>query len=308
MYSLSQVLSGLRDPSKIAREFQRTVLLGGYLRTAGRLKQRRAVDVMAEDWDNLIILDACRYDLFEAVSDVPGTLRKAVSKGTGTDEFLEENVDAGSFPDTVYLTANPHLHFVDAEFHDIRRLWETDWDESLDTVPPDAVANRTLGASEQYPEKRLVAHFVQPHYPFIGEAGRALANRDIEIRGFLEKTPSVFAHLSRGTVEHETAWRAYRENLEVALPHVRRLTEELPGKTVVTSDHGNAFGEWGVYGHGGPKIPPLVDVPWLVVDGDPRKTITPEDATVPSLDRSVGDDGVIEERLADLGYLSATEG
>lgn len=303
MYSPGQVLTGLRNPQSAAAELRRKVVRPAYLGTIGRLKQRHAVDVMAEDWDNLVILDACRYDLFASVNTLPGDLKRAVSRGTGTDEFLKENVAGREFPDTVYLTANPHLHFVDARFHDIWRLWETDWDEQLDTVRPGVAADRTLNAHERHPDKRLVAHFVQPHYPFVGETGRELERRSIEIRGFLEDTTSIFHHLERGTVNRETVWRAYQENLEVTLPHVRRLLEGLPGKTVVTSDHGNAFGEWGVYGHGGPKVPALVDIPWLKVETDERKRIEPGNETVSSLDLSaVGEDGVVADRLADLGY------
>jgi hypothetical protein len=301
MYSADQLVEGARNPHKIVEEV-RDWGLGAYLETVGRHRQRRAIDVMAADWDNLLILDACRYDLFESVHTLPGDLRKVVSRGTGTDEFLKANVDGGEFPDVVYLTANPHLHFVDARFHDVWKLWETDWDDELDTVRPENIVERTLSAHERYPNKRLVSHFVQPHYPFIGETGRELEARDIEIRGFLEDTTSIFQHLDNGTVKRERVWAAYRENLELTLPHVRRLIEALPGKTVVTSDHGNAFGEWGITGHGGPKIPALVDVPWLTVDGADRKQVKPGKETVSSLDLAAVDGGGVEDRLADLGY------
>lgn len=303
MYTVAQLLKGIRNPEKAVREVERRLrpLSLAYTR---HVRPGQPLDVMDADWDNLIVLDACRYDLFAEVSDLRGELRKVVSKGTGTDEFLERNVAGRSFPETVYLTANPHLHFQDARFHDVVRLWETDWDDDLDTVTPAAAADRTLEAHERYPNKRLVAHFVQPHFPFIGETGRELAERGFAIRGFLEDDKTIFHHLADGTVDHDTVWRAYRENLELALPHVRRLLDRLPGRTVVTSDHGNAFGEWGVYDHGGPKIPALVDVPWLVVDEGERKRITEGDDTVSSLDLSaVEPDGVVQDRLAQLGYL-----
>lgn len=35
-------------------------------------------------------------------------------------------------------------------------------------------------------------------------------------------------------------------------------------KVVITSDHGEAFGEWGIYGHpGGVYIKALTEVPWF---------------------------------------------
>jgi hypothetical protein len=303
MYSREQVLTGLRNPQKAVTELRRRVALPLYLAYAERVRMRHAVDPMTADWDNLVVLDACRYDLFREVSTLPGTLERVVSPGTGTDEFLRETVEGRSFPETVYLTANPHLHFRDARFHDVDRLWATDWDDDLDTVPPAAAVERTIEAHDRHPNKRLVAHLVQPHYPFIGERGRELERRGHAFRGFLEDTPSVFHHLERGTVDREEVWAAYCENLELALPHAERLLEALPGKTVVTADHGNAFGEWGIYGHGGPKIPALVDVPWLVAPWDERKVVEPGEATVDTLDLSaVEDGGVVEDRLRHLGY------
>jgi hypothetical protein len=306
MYSPSQLAKGIRYPTKALAEVRR-ILRPAYLRYADRARADRVLDFMEADWDTLVILDACRYDLFADVNTLDGDLRRVASLGTGTDEFLKRNVDGKTFSDTVYLTANPHLHFQRAEFHDVVRLWQHDWDDDLDTVRPEVVTDRALEAYRQYPHKRHVVHFVQPHYPFIGETGRELIESELAIRGFLQDHKSIFHHLEEGTVDHEVVWTAYRENLELTLPHVRRLREELPGRTVVTSDHGNAFGEWGVYGHGGPHIPALVDVPWLtprndverrrLVAGDPDELVSTFDLSV------VEGGGTIEDRLADLGYL-----
>jgi hypothetical protein len=262
---------------------------------------------MTADWDTLAILDACRYDLFESVNTLPGELRKVVSKGTGTDEFVAENFDGGTYEDTVYVTANPHLHFVDARFHEVVRLWETDWDDELDTVPPEVATDRALEVHERFPDKRLIVHYIQPHYPFIGPAGRALGRSEGGeggYRGFLEKDQSVFQALRAGEVDRKTVWAAYRENLELALPAVERLREGVDGLTVVTSDHGNAFGEWGVYGHGGPKVPSLVEVPWFVSGYERRREVVPGDAEARTSDLSGADrDGTVEDRLRKLGYL-----
>jgi hypothetical protein len=45
------------------------------------------------------------------------------------------------------------------------------------------------------------------------------------------------------------------------------LLDELEGDIVVTADHGEAFGEEGVWEHHiETYIPPLMEVPWLEVD------------------------------------------
>lgn len=96
-------------------------------------------------------------------------------------------------------------------------------------------------------------------------------------------------------------WRAYIENLQLTLPHVERLCDELPGKTVVTSDHGNAFGEWGVYGHPHNRyLDCLINVPWLEFDGDDtRKKVTTGEIDETTTEF---DEGVVDDRLSALGY------
>jgi hypothetical protein len=305
MYSLDQFARGLANPHLAVRE-AKSLVRPAYLAARKRFRRAPMLDVPASDWDNLLILDACRYDLFAAVCDLEGDLTRVVSRGTGTNEFLRANFEGGAFGDVVYVTANPHLHFRDARFHDVIPLWDDHWDDDLDTVPPEAVSEATLDAHERYPNKRLLVHFVQPHYPFIGEAGRRLADSLGEFRGFLEDSRPIFRHLAAGDVDTETVWNAYRENLEVVLPAVDRLADALPGKTVASSDHGNAFGEWGVFGHGGPPVPALVDVPWFVFPVAERKEIVSGSADVDAAavaSDAAGDGGVIQGRLERLGYL-----
>ena len=58
----------------------------------------------------------------------------------------------------------------------------------------------------------------------------------------------------------------YRKNLEYVMDSVEKLGENLEGRTVVTSDHGNLIGEKGRYGHPGKKEhKALREVPWDVI-------------------------------------------
>lgn len=278
----------------------------------------RGVDsdpITGEDWDNLLILDACRYDLFEEVyeaNDLPGDLSKRKSVDTATPGFLEKTFDGETFHDIVYVNANPYLRIVlDREqFHAVEDVWEDAWDETEQTVMPSVMAERALAAAERYPDKRLIVHFLQPHYPFVGETRlgkrqvfsareHALGNDGV----VQDSTP--FQRLERGEVSYDDLWAAYRSNLEAALPAVTELMESLHGKTAVTSDHGNALGERAspfpirVYGHPlGTYIPALTEVPWLVTTDGERKDVTAEPPV--ETDRSVDED--TEERLRMLGY------
>jgi hypothetical protein len=291
----------------------RNAVLQPYYR---RFKRPDGVDIMAEDWENLIVLDACRYDMFEELYDGPGSLERRYSCGANTPEFLRRNFAGETFHDTVYVTANPQVdvHVAD-RFHDLVSVWRTDWDEELNTVHPAAMAEATMRAHEAYPNKRIIAHFVQPHYPFVGpygreafesQAGLELSKRMANDEVAKSDHENVWLRLQKGDLDAETLRRAYWENLEVTLPCVHDLLEEFTEPTVVTSDHGNSFGTRAgpfpvtVYGHPeGVYTDDIVTIPWLAVEGTSNKRIVAEAPT------ETADAGSEEatERLKDLGYL-----
>lgn len=268
------------------------------------------------DWDNLLILDACRYDLFEKVfriSSLPGDLSKRTSVDSATPGFLRKTFGHKSFHDIVYVNANPYLDLLlDREqFHAVESVWQDAWNEEEQTVMPNAVAQKAAALAEEYPDKRLIVHFLQPHYPFVGE--HRVGKRDVfAIRehalGNVDATqcePTPFELLEQGKVSKDEVWRAYRSNLELVFPHVEFLLETLPGLTAVTADHGNALGERAspfpirVYGHPlGILVPALTDVPWLTYQNGPRKKILSEPPV--SEGQAVTDE--VQNRLRSLGY------
>jgi hypothetical protein len=213
--------------------------------------------------------------------------------------FLRGNFDSGDFGEIVYVSANPNIRFVDAHFHARIRLWEDEWDGELGVVPPSAVTKRAIQAAEQFPNKRLIIHYMQPHFPFIGEYGRSLYEEGI------------IQHVSDGNefwkqlkdVGKEPFREAYEENLRITLPHIKRLIDSISGKSVVTSDHGNEFGRMGVYGHpSNTYTRNLIKVPWLVIGTNKRKHVEGGSATA----GPTGDTPEIRERLEKLGYVQYT--
>lgn len=143
-----------------------------------RLRYGECTQVMNEDWDNLLILDACRYDIFTDRIDLEGTLESRISMGSTSEEFMERNFVGEQFHDTVYVNANPYipkLGLDDDTFHAVVDCLD-DWDIELETVPPEPVARAARNAHERYSDKRLIIHFMQPHAPFIGEYGREMDN------------------------------------------------------------------------------------------------------------------------------------
>lgn len=275
------------------------------------------IDFMDEDWDNLIILDACRYDMFEEYNTIDGRLEQRTSLSSSTPEFVTKTFGDETFHDTVYVTANPQLTLrVDEDvFFKVDRVWEDYWDEDLATVRPDTMVERTLKAYEDYPNKRIISHFMQPHYPFIGDYGRAklgdhsgfeLTRRLAAGEEATRDADSVWDRLERGELPREVVWKAYVENLQLAIEEVEPLVEEFDERTVITSDHGNLIGEkvkpLGIrmYGHPtGVHAPNLVTIPWLIREGERRKQVTTDE---PKITEDEYDQEELNDRLADLGY------
>jgi hypothetical protein len=270
------------------------------------LFQRRygtGTHVMDEDWDTLILLDACRYDIFEDAIEMEGALEYRISLGSTSEEFLSRNFSAGTFHDTVYVNANAYLPYLgldeDETFHDVIDLYEH-WDPDLEIAHPQMVTDEGKKAHERYPNKRVIVHYMQPHIPFLGEYGREVQKR-VDRR-------SVWKQFRAGEfpVSVEEAWDAYVDNLDFVLDYVQDLLSDINGKAVISADHGNLVGErhgpvptkkmyghpWGVY------TPELVKVPWFMPEFEERRNTVSE----PPKSVSGQSDEKINERLKKLGY------
>lgn len=295
---------GIGNPALLGRKLSQTY---NHLRTDVDYNPD-GIDVFKQDWDSLILLDACRYDLFAEHADFPGELRMVTSRGSATPEFLRGNFHGRRLTDTVYVTANPmlyrHSDKVDVTLHDVIDLWAGDtWDDEQGTVLPEVVATEAKRAQERYPNKRLLVHFMQPHYPFLGsDLGFGTGHVGPESPENL--TPWMQVMAGRVDLTHEELWESYEENLLRTLPHVHELVESLAGKTVITSDHGNMFGERSApipireWGHPSSIwIDELVRVPWIEIPATERKEINEE----PNVSGHTESEAVIE-RLESLGY------
>ncbi|MFB6284005.1 MAG: hypothetical protein ABEK59_08760 [Halobacteria archaeon] len=257
------------------------------------------------DWDNLIILDACRYDAFQELNPFDVEPEIINSCASHTKEFLKKNF-SGEHHDTVYVTASPWVREYAENFAEVRNVWKDGWSDEDRTVLPETLTSYAKEANREYPNKKLVVHYMQPHYPFVG-GGPDLGEQAGFRKWWGRDAASVWERLSRGELEEGVVREAYRKNLEGALPHLEDLVEELRGKTVVSSDHGNLYGKrvcWipiGVYGHPpGIHDQELTAVPWLELPFEERKEIK-DAGSGGDVDADI-EESEVQDRLEDLGY------
>lgn len=253
------------------------------------------VDIMEEDWDNLILLDAYRHDYFEEYSMFDGDFSTRVSKGNWSLEFVVKNFKGESYHDTIVVTANPNYQkyskLSDDTFFTLINL-VTDRSKSGSEL----VTKKALAAIDQYPNKRIIVHYMLPHPPL---RGQTVAQVKSGLDG--ESSNDMFSLYKRGIISKETLEKAYVESIEQVEAEVRNLLHHLDGKTVISSDHGENLGEiqHGMMqlGHGNPTTECRL-IPWLEMSYEGRRRVVSDDP----IGFEPIDDDIMDRRLAALGY------
>jgi hypothetical protein len=258
--------------------------------------------IYEREWDLFVVVDACRLDLMREVApayefaDDIGTIR---SLDSTTAVWMRKNFApeyAAEMSETAYVCGNPFsAEELDAEsFETLDEVWREVWAEP-GTVPPEAVTDRAIRAARRRHPERLIVHYMQPHCPFLSRPELTRGKRRDRFGN--QDWRDVWEKLRDGDLDRDEVWAGYRENLELALNEVSVLLRNIDAETaIVTSDHGNALGEWLVYGHP-PTMPHdcLRVVPWI------ETTATDEETREPATHMT--DDTVNrDEQLAALGY------
>lgn len=293
--------------------------------------------VYDREWDLLVVLDACRADLLSEVADdyeflsTESTYAPASTSAEWMEKCFLPSRYRGAVRTTGYVSGNPftdevffrHLcpqcesersrapgascdkcgselrpeRTANHEFGLLDEVWQTGWDDELGTIPPRKITDHAIAACRSNDHDRVIAHYMQPHHPFI--------ESDIDTRlhpsGFGEMgRESVWDLLRTGDVEKEQVWRDYRDNLRYVLNDVRRLLRNVDAdRVVITADHANAVGEFGLYGHyRNVPIPAMKRVPWCVTNAE---NVCKDRVDVPN--GQPGETSDVESRLEDLGYL-----
>lgn len=274
--------------------------------------------IFEEDWDNLILLDSCRYDIFSDLIELTGILESRISRGSGTPEFIRGNFQGPDQLDTIYVSANGWYKKISEELGEHRsdlyifdhvKTSQSKRDLGHVREECEKVTEHALSYARDNPNKRLIVHYMPPHRPYVNEDG------DIVIDFENEHTMDTFCnltHRSSGRPDHVTKKEiksAYISSVEYILSHINQLVDELDGLTIISADHGEMLAERsrpipiiershprGVY------IDQLVKVPWFILEGNDRRTIIEGDSPHNSFYESRKVTEETEEHLRDLGY------
>lgn len=273
------------------------------LSAAGRVDRinSRGLNVYDREWDVLLILDACRYDMYERVI---GSSERVWSLGSASQEWLSStftNAYREQMLQTAYVTGNPYSRALldPSEFKLLDEVWTYAWDDELGTIPAAPIRDRVVSVARQDEYDRVIGHFMQPHLPFIS-GDEKMGRMNLDSFGAHDQSGGVWRDAEFGRVDEEALWQAYDDNLRYVFEAVETILESVDGRVAITADHGNAAGEWGMWGHRvGVPHPKLRWVPWDVRSASNTGEFEPASYDRPSRDVEVD----TEQRLADLGYL-----
>jgi len=299
--------SVLKAPTLAYREIYR-IAKKGNVWWATKKRADSGFDIMSEEWDTLLICDGARYDMFCEAAPPEWDIESVRSPATESWSYIQSVFVGREFHDTIYITSNPFAHKIPSDtFFHVENLLTDDWDEEHGTVLPSVVADCTREFRERYPNKRIIAHFMQPHFPFLGSTGERLPKHGISHTdgraGGKDDTLHPWQQI-RLWYDINDVIKAYCENHEIIIDVIKNLLRDLDESIAITADHGNLIGERGplipmkMYGHPCDlHMNKLIEVPWVVFEGE---KINARTDTPLSLDQI--DDETVDDRLESLGY------
>lgn len=263
-------------------------------------------NVYSREWDVLVILDACRTDLLREISTeyrFLSSIDKFSSQGSCTAGWMEGNFSEekrDEIEKTTYVAGNPFARskLTDKPFVNLDHVWRYGWDSNFGGVPPRPVTDRAIDIARSNNPDRLIIHYLQPHIPFVSEDSEALQLENFGGDHY-NATPGDWVLVQRGKRAPNAVWSDYQETLRWVLNDVSLLVENIDAsKMVISADHGNAFGEWGIYGHPGrTPLPCLTEVPWTEVSTTDSETYEPNQYG------KIKQGFDLEARLKELGYV-----
>jgi hypothetical protein len=329
--TVENIQKGLKNPSRVIDE---VILDYVYRIPAIALNGIRTIgtNVFDRDWDVLILLDTARVDALRNVADEYDFIRDVESiwsVGGASAEWLARTFDdqhAEEIQNTAFLSAQSHIQeILDTKAHetdssrplpfkalrlipsvDIDQLGKAEYLFKSETIgeegpfghkqgntPPRYATDRGIAVGRDYDFDRIIIQYHQPHTPWFSQAleeNRELKYHERDWWNYYYETGDV-----------DSIWEAYMSDLRYVLDDIEILLNNLNAERVaITSDHGEAFGEYGVLGHKlGSLHPKVRKVPWVITTADDHGTHEP---AVAEPDQSKMSRAKLDEQLEALGY------
>lgn len=248
----------------------------------GYIVDGEKIQLIQADWEILVIVDSCRYDLFK--KNLPAELKKyelkkAISNAHGTFEWLEKNFNQKT--DIVYITPliylDRYLPGIRNNFSDVVDVWKEGWDTNIENISQKYVTEQAIHYSKQ--NKRIIVHygaFWGKGYPTYDDS------LFWKVRMFLrENIPTIILwNISKlfnpskaiekiySTKGRQKIIEHYEKQLKTFFPPVLQLIKQTNKKILITADHGMLLGEFGYYGAHHSRLiqnKKLVEVPWMEI-------------------------------------------
>ncbi|WP_273837547.1 hypothetical protein [Halococcus sp. PRR34] len=290
-------------------------------------RHRIGKDIFDEEWDLVVILDACRVDALREVAneyDFLDDVHAELSMGSSSKEWMVNTfheTNKEKINDTVYVTANAWAEqvlddtvsftgwtvtngtFVEgnqlverlayrptvtkADFRDVIEQPLSNVG-GIDGFPAEQLTDFAIEAGRKYNDSRMIVHYMQPHAPFLHHVANGEQPDNID-----EKPLEALNDIQDRKIVRE----GYVDNLRYVLDNIEILLENFDGNVLITADHGEMLGKR-LHGHGeGIPHPKLRWVPWV------RTTATDSKTRDPDVEISEGVSEDIDTRLSALGYI-----
>jgi len=279
----------------------------GLVARTGRILPNKGEYIYDQEWDGLIVLDACRVDALRELAPeyefIPSFVPSIYSRASMSETWLRRNFISrfrSEIRETAYMSANGHTNGFEtdefdisaSELHHLKTISEYAFDEELGTVPPRPVTDYAVDYLRREDPDRFILHYMQPHTPYRGLDLEGYRGDDTLFR------ENVWDLLHAGELSKEEVWKYYLDNLRWVLDDIQIILENVDAETVtITADHGECFGERGMYGH--PRhgrVDALRRVPWIQTEAIDKETHEPEpiDETTETM--------TVDDQLKALGY------
>ena len=292
-------------------------------------------NILSTNFDLIVLLDTCRVDALREVADeyeFIDNVDSRISVGGTSGEFIAATFRTeyeDLIENTAYLASNGYAKVileeggrddfedmnvhVDSRFHSPLLFWDTVPAERLGRLdhlwkyeskgddgefghseghsPPEYVTDYGIDADRQGNYEKIILHYNQPHSPYTSNALK-------EQRPLEEYQKNPFEYIQK-TGNKEVVYQTYLDDLRSVLNEVETVLRNIDRENVlITADHGEAFGELGIFGHSWGSVHPHVRrVPWVKTTAKDKKEYEPKSVNESPSERTV------EETLEALGYV-----